>query len=217
VVVVALPIGWFRTVFRCGASSGVGTLAERFSLDRSGSQIEKFIDFGSNYRCSQRHRFAYVQNKFPCIEHNSEVAVLFRGLPRIEQSEPFLYPASQGSRVNCDPVSHVRDNISQSTVLQKPLNHSHGYGSFIFDPVVAIETHKYHPNFRRHSMSSFKSGKDLWWLSMTSRRRPMIDSLQRDTGQLYYLLYPSILVEYCVNSEKFSVFVQDQNKLNAFL
>jgi hypothetical protein len=47
VVVVALPIGWFRTVLRCGASSGVGTVAERFSLDRSGSQIEKFIDFGS--------------------------------------------------------------------------------------------------------------------------------------------------------------------------
>jgi hypothetical protein len=40
VVVVALPIGLFRTVLRCGASSGVGTLAERFSLDRSGSQIE---------------------------------------------------------------------------------------------------------------------------------------------------------------------------------
>jgi hypothetical protein len=41
VVVVALPIGWFRTVLRYGASSGVGTLAERFSLDRSESQIEK--------------------------------------------------------------------------------------------------------------------------------------------------------------------------------
>jgi hypothetical protein len=37
-------------VLRCGAVSGVGTLAERFSLDRSGSQIEKFIDFGSYYR-----------------------------------------------------------------------------------------------------------------------------------------------------------------------
>jgi hypothetical protein len=47
VVIVALPIGWFRTVLRCGASSSVGTVAERFSLDRSGSQIEKFIDFGS--------------------------------------------------------------------------------------------------------------------------------------------------------------------------
>jgi hypothetical protein len=46
--VVALQIGWFRTVFRCGASSRVRTLAERFSLDRSGSQIEKFIDFGSD-------------------------------------------------------------------------------------------------------------------------------------------------------------------------
>jgi hypothetical protein len=32
VVVVALPIGWFRTVLRCGSSSGVGTLAQRFSL-----------------------------------------------------------------------------------------------------------------------------------------------------------------------------------------
>jgi hypothetical protein len=40
VIVVALPIGWFRTVLRCGASSGIGTLAKRFSLDRSGSQIE---------------------------------------------------------------------------------------------------------------------------------------------------------------------------------
>jgi hypothetical protein len=49
VVVVALRIGWFRTAVRCGASSGVGTLAERFSLDRSGSQIGKFIDFGSYY------------------------------------------------------------------------------------------------------------------------------------------------------------------------
>jgi hypothetical protein len=49
VVVVALPIGWFHTVLRCGASSGVGTLAERFCLDRSGSQTEKFIDFGSSY------------------------------------------------------------------------------------------------------------------------------------------------------------------------
>jgi hypothetical protein len=47
VVVVALPIGWFRTMLRCGASLGVRTLAERFSLDRAGSQIEKFIDFGS--------------------------------------------------------------------------------------------------------------------------------------------------------------------------
>jgi hypothetical protein len=48
VVVVALPIGWLRTVLWCEASSGVGTLAERFSLDRSGSQIEKFIDFESD-------------------------------------------------------------------------------------------------------------------------------------------------------------------------
>jgi hypothetical protein len=47
VVVVALPIGWFCTVVGCGPSSGLGTLAERFSLDHSGSQIEKFIDFGS--------------------------------------------------------------------------------------------------------------------------------------------------------------------------
>jgi hypothetical protein len=36
-------------VLRCGASSGVGILAERFSLDRSGSQIEEFIDFESYY------------------------------------------------------------------------------------------------------------------------------------------------------------------------
>jgi hypothetical protein len=49
VVVAALPTGLFRTVVRCGASSGVGTLAERFSLDRSGSQIGTFIDFGSYY------------------------------------------------------------------------------------------------------------------------------------------------------------------------
>jgi hypothetical protein len=49
VAVVALLIGWFRTVLRCGASSSVGTLAERFILDRSDSQIEKFIDFGSYY------------------------------------------------------------------------------------------------------------------------------------------------------------------------
>jgi hypothetical protein len=47
VVVFALPIGWFRTEIRCGALSGAGTWAERFSLDRSRSQIEKFIDFGS--------------------------------------------------------------------------------------------------------------------------------------------------------------------------
>jgi hypothetical protein len=52
-VVLALPIGWFPTVLRCEASSGVGTLAERFSLDRSGSQIEKFIDFGSYYKSYQ--------------------------------------------------------------------------------------------------------------------------------------------------------------------
>jgi hypothetical protein len=50
VVVFALPIEWFRTVLRREASSGVGTLAERFSLDRSGSQIEKFVDFGSYYK-----------------------------------------------------------------------------------------------------------------------------------------------------------------------
>jgi hypothetical protein len=56
VVVVALPIGWFRTVLRRGASSGVGTLAERFSLDRSGSQIENFIDFGSYYSFCKPHR-----------------------------------------------------------------------------------------------------------------------------------------------------------------
>jgi hypothetical protein len=49
VVVITLPIGWFCTGLRCGASSGVGTIAERFSLDRLGSQIEKFIDFGSYY------------------------------------------------------------------------------------------------------------------------------------------------------------------------
>jgi hypothetical protein len=49
VVVIMLPIGWFYTVLRRGASSGVGVLAERFSLDRSGSEIEKFIDFGSYY------------------------------------------------------------------------------------------------------------------------------------------------------------------------
>jgi hypothetical protein len=47
--VVALQIGWFRTVLRCGASSDVTTLAERFSLDRPDSQIERFIDFGSYY------------------------------------------------------------------------------------------------------------------------------------------------------------------------
>jgi hypothetical protein len=47
VVVVSLPIGWFRTLLRCGASSGIGKLAERFSLDGSSSQIKKFIDFGS--------------------------------------------------------------------------------------------------------------------------------------------------------------------------
>jgi hypothetical protein len=52
VVVIALPIGWFRTVLRCEASSGVEILAERFSLDHSGFQIEKFIDFGSYYICS---------------------------------------------------------------------------------------------------------------------------------------------------------------------
>jgi hypothetical protein len=56
VVVVALPIGWFRTVFRCGTASGAGTLAERFGLDRSGSQIEKLIDFGSYY-ISRRDRY----------------------------------------------------------------------------------------------------------------------------------------------------------------
>jgi hypothetical protein len=44
--VVAFPVRWFRTMLRCGVSLGVGTLAERFSLDRSGSQIEKFIDLG---------------------------------------------------------------------------------------------------------------------------------------------------------------------------
>jgi hypothetical protein len=49
VVVVALPIRWFHTVLRCRASSGVETLAERFSPDRSGSQIENFIDFKSYY------------------------------------------------------------------------------------------------------------------------------------------------------------------------
>jgi hypothetical protein len=47
VVVVAPLIGSFRSGLRCGASSGVGTFTERFSLDRSGSQIEKFIDCGS--------------------------------------------------------------------------------------------------------------------------------------------------------------------------
>jgi hypothetical protein len=56
VVVVALSIGWFRTVLRCGASSGVETLAERFSLDRSGSQIEKFIDFGFYFRYHSAYR-----------------------------------------------------------------------------------------------------------------------------------------------------------------
>jgi hypothetical protein len=56
VVVVALPIGWVRTVLRCEASSGVGTLADRLSLDRSGSQIEQFIDFGSYCTTMTRDR-----------------------------------------------------------------------------------------------------------------------------------------------------------------
>jgi hypothetical protein len=64
VVVVALQIGWFRTVLRCGASSGVGTVAARFSLDRSGSQSEKLIDFGSYDRSTGARAEAdyHIQN-----------------------------------------------------------------------------------------------------------------------------------------------------------